>query len=173
LVIPPTAPSLSEFPSANDLFQQVYYLALGWGIAEASWGIAAGWGEGMRLYWDVMRQPTPQVVIDNMPAQPRSSKLPTGWWKFITARFGKSGKRIDEESHHTPPRQVDVDGPHVVIAEDFGGEEDEVEASEDGSTTSEEQQEEEEDLERKIGILERMKGRRGEHLVLECAGCSD
>jgi len=164
LVIPPTAASLSAVPSANDLFQHVYYLALGWGMAEASWGIAAGWGEGIRLYWDVMRQPTPKVVVDNMP-QPSSSAGSSGWWSSVTTRFGRSHKRKDEESHYTPPRQVDTDGQHVVIAEDFG-EEGADEASEDGSATSEEEKEEQEDLERKIGILERMKGRRDLEEVL-------
>ncbi len=158
LLLPIPSTTLSPLPSSNDLFQHVYHLALGWGIAEASWGIASAWGQGMRLYWDVMRQPTPKVVIENM----RSEDLPRrrGWWARLTGSSNPKEKKTDVENHTTPPRQVDIPvGHHAVISTDFV---DQANVSETSSESEREEEEEEEDLERKIGILERMKGRRGE-----------
>lgn len=162
LLLPIPSTTLSPLPSSNDLFQHVYHLALGWGIAEASWGIASAWGQGMRLYWDVMRQPTPKVVIENM----RSEDLPRrrGWWARLTGSSNPKEKKTDVENHTTPPRQVDIPvGHHAVISTDFV---DQANVSETSSESEREEEEEEEDLERKIGILERMKGRRDLEEVL-------
>ena len=42
------------YSTTTQIFQQSYYLGLGWGLAEAFWGIAKGWFAGMRLYVDVL-----------------------------------------------------------------------------------------------------------------------
>jgi hypothetical protein len=44
-------------PSPTSGFHSSYYLGLGWGLAEVTWGIVQGW-EQMSLYEDVM---TPEV----------------------------------------------------------------------------------------------------------------
>jgi hypothetical protein len=171
LSIPST--TLSTQPSSNDLFQHVYYLALGWGLAEASWGIASAWGKGMRLYWDVMRQPTPRVVLANMTSEDQPRKTAGRWWARLIGSGNRKEKKKDAENHTStpppPPRQVDIlqIGQHVVIAEDFA---DQVIGTETSSESEREEEQEEEDLERKIGILERMKGRRGEEELRGNAG---
>lgn len=42
------------YSTTTQIFQQSYHLGLGWGLAEAFWGIAKGWFAGMRLYVDVL-----------------------------------------------------------------------------------------------------------------------
>jgi hypothetical protein len=42
-------------PSPSSGFHSSYYLGLGWGLAEVTWGIVQGW-EQMSLYEDVMTQ---------------------------------------------------------------------------------------------------------------------
>jgi hypothetical protein len=49
--------------TTTELFQQSYYLAIGWGLAEASWGIARGWFEGVRL-WSNLLNTSDQENID-------------------------------------------------------------------------------------------------------------
>lgn len=44
-------------PSPTSGFHSSYYLGLGWGLAEVTWGIVQGW-EQMSLYEDVM---TPEL----------------------------------------------------------------------------------------------------------------
>jgi hypothetical protein len=44
-------------PSPSSGFHSSYYLGLGWGLAEVTWGIVQGW-EQMSLYEDVM---TPEL----------------------------------------------------------------------------------------------------------------
>lgn len=40
--------------TTTELFQSSFYLGLGWGIAEATWGIVKGWFAGTRLWSDVL-----------------------------------------------------------------------------------------------------------------------
>jgi hypothetical protein len=42
--------------STTQLFQQSYYLAIGWGLAEAFWGITRGWFGGVRLWSDLFEK---------------------------------------------------------------------------------------------------------------------
>lgn len=41
-------------PSPTSGFHSSYYLGLGWGVAEVTWGIVQGWDQ-LALYEDVMR----------------------------------------------------------------------------------------------------------------------
>ncbi len=158
---------------ATSLLQIVFHLALGWGAAEASWGIASAWARGLRLYCDVMRRPTPRVVIEGMGARggpAQGGKTRGRWWRLAGgARRARPSGDIDADAEQgalTPPRQVEADGRHVVVAEDFADTAvapDSDEGSSAGNDEDEDADEEreEEDLERKIEMLERIKGRRG------------
>ena len=60
-------------PSPTSGFHSSYYLGLGWGIAEAVWGIVQGY-EQLALYEDVMRPSpdSPETKIENGPNAWRS-----------------------------------------------------------------------------------------------------
>jgi hypothetical protein len=47
-------PRRSDTVTTTELFQQSYYLAIGWGLAESFWGISRGWFEGVRLWSDLL-----------------------------------------------------------------------------------------------------------------------
>lgn len=49
-----TLPMIAPSPTSG--FHSSYYLGLGWGVAEATWGIVQGW-EQLSLYEDVLRHP--------------------------------------------------------------------------------------------------------------------
>jgi hypothetical protein len=52
-VLDPAQPGSTT--TISQLFQQSYYLGLGWGLAEAFWGIVRAWFSGMRLYGDLLQ----------------------------------------------------------------------------------------------------------------------
>lgn len=60
------------YSTTTQLFQQSYHLGLGWGLAEAFWGIAKGWFAGMRLYVDVL----PWSKQDGRPTQSAEANAP-------------------------------------------------------------------------------------------------
>lgn len=49
-------------------FHSTYYLGLGWGVAEVTWGIVQGW-EQLALYKDVMK-PEPASTTTDIESQP-------------------------------------------------------------------------------------------------------
>ena len=51
-------PHSSAMVTTTQLFQQSYYLGIGWGVAEAFWGITRGWFSGVRLWSDLLDQPS-------------------------------------------------------------------------------------------------------------------
>lgn len=60
-----TLPMIAPSPTSG--FHSSYYLGLGWGIAEAAWGIVQGW-EQLTLYEDVLVPPLEEVrdEVDEM-----------------------------------------------------------------------------------------------------------
>lgn len=52
-------------PSPTSGFHSSYYLGLGWGLAEAIWGIVQGW-EQLVLYEDVMRSEADVEVVKGL-----------------------------------------------------------------------------------------------------------
>jgi hypothetical protein len=57
-------PHSSTMATTTQLFQQSYYLGIGWGAAEASWGITRGWFSGVQLWSDLLDQPATEPAAD-------------------------------------------------------------------------------------------------------------
>jgi hypothetical protein len=57
-------PHLSTMVTTTRLFQQSYYLGIGWGAAEAFWGITRGWFSGVRLWSDLLDEVSVEPVAD-------------------------------------------------------------------------------------------------------------
>nr|XP_018260855.1 uncharacterized protein I303_06572 [Kwoniella dejecticola CBS 10117]OBR83013.1 hypothetical protein I303_06572 [Kwoniella dejecticola CBS 10117] len=119
-------------------FHSSYYLGLGWGSAEVTWGIVQGW-EQIELYKEVMRpSSSPQLPSADLESQ-----------RPLAPTLSRNGKRegllssVSERSDEDDSQAID-DQPLEEEREDNEAEEDE------------------EDLERKVEILERMRSRRGE-----------
>ncbi|KAG7579942.1 hypothetical protein FFLO_00150 [Filobasidium floriforme] len=57
-------PHSSTMVTTTRLFQQSYYLGIGWGAAEAFWGITRGWFSGVRLWSDLLDKVSVEPVAD-------------------------------------------------------------------------------------------------------------
>ncbi|WWC72036.1 uncharacterized protein I206_105995 [Kwoniella pini CBS 10737] len=113
-------------------FHSSYYLGLGWGSAEVTWGIVQGW-EQIELYKEVMRpSSSPQLPTTDLEAQEVSGPKVNG-----------NGKR---EGLSSVSERSDEDDSQAIYDESIDQQEGD--------------EEDEEDLERKVEILERMRARR-------------
>ncbi|KAK6909398.1 hypothetical protein I203_103416 [Kwoniella mangroviensis CBS 8507] len=137
-----TLPLITISPTSG--FHSSYYLGLGWGLAEVTYGIIQGW-EQIELYKEVMR-PSGSLSLSSDPNDRDVEAQTTGG--NGTARTNKTHEgmlssvleRSDEEDSQ-------------VIYDDLNQQDQEEEEIE-------EEEEEEEELERKVEILERMRARR-------------
>ncbi|GHJ88935.1 hypothetical protein NliqN6_5337 [Naganishia liquefaciens] len=66
------------YSTTTQIFQQSYHLGLGWGLAEAFWGIAKGWFAGMRLYVDVLPWKRQNLAATRNIVQSSDEYLPSG-----------------------------------------------------------------------------------------------
>lgn len=100
------------YSTTTQLFQQSYHLGLGWGIAEAFWGIAKGWFAGMRLYVDVLpwsrrAEATSHNPDKNAPA--------SGAFRDTDTSLEEAERGLGDESGRA--RQVESRvAPHMVTA---------------------------------------------------------
>jgi len=102
-------------PSPASGFHSSYYLGLGWGFAEAVWGIVQGW-EQMSLYEDVMKEEDGTLMLKtDLEVDHDNGRIQ-----------GDNAEELDEALY----QNID-----------------------------------ESELERRVEILERMRGRRGQQVV--------
>ncbi|WVR07661.1 hypothetical protein IAU60_004703 [Kwoniella sp. DSM 27419] len=128
-------------PSPTSGFHSSYYLGLGWGVAEVTWGIVQGW-EQLELYKEVMKPVGAIQLSDDVEVATRvqnGDSLATEQLEPTGSRSGKAHAMLSSVSE----RDEEDDGEVVLLDEE-----------------EEERDEEEEELERKVEILERMRGRR-------------
>ncbi|OCF38115.1 hypothetical protein I316_00339 [Kwoniella heveanensis BCC8398] len=153
-------------PSPTSGFHSSYYLGLGWGVAEVTWGIVQGW-EQLELYKEVMRlSPT------STSFRQRGVRLPTDdddleaqtptTVTIVNTRTG-NGNAIKTDPKLSSVTERSDEDDEVLEEEDEDEDEDE-----EGIEEREEQEriEEEDELERKVEILERMRARRDLEEVL-------
>ncbi|WVW86189.1 hypothetical protein I302_108230 [Kwoniella bestiolae CBS 10118] len=141
-----TLPLITVSPTSG--FHSSYYLGLGWGLAEVTYGIIQGW-EQIELYKEVMR-PSDSLRLDlsseeeNVGSQPQTATQP----QFGNGNGKSSGKQEGMLSSVTERSDEGEEEDSQVIYDEPDQDEDE------------EEEEDEEELERKVEILERMRARR-------------
>ncbi|WVO18543.1 hypothetical protein L204_106262 [Cryptococcus depauperatus] len=136
-------------PSLISGFHSSYYLGLGWGTAEVTWGIIQGW-EQLALYQEVM-----------LPCKDEEPSATLGKFKDIAKKhLGQdnilsSVEERDEDNNSIDDinRQYD----RSISQEEVGEETDEDDETVD---IAGEEEEDETELERKVEILERIRARR-------------
>ncbi len=134
---PPSAFPLA-IPSTSSLLQAAYHLGAGWGIAEAMWGIAKGWGEGLRIYKEILLQ----KAADEEEGLHRIQSI-------------SPASSIAEEGRRNVGDGDERDG---VTSHDFAGNDTSPDSDDDDEDIQEAQ--DEEDLDAKIDALVRMRSRR-------------
>ncbi|WVQ84621.1 hypothetical protein IAT38_006776 [Cryptococcus sp. DSM 104549] len=138
-------------PSPTSGFHSSYYLGLGWGLAEAAWGIVNGW-EQLALYQEVMR-----------PADDAGLRLPSDE-EEIQAALGdatpEERAKMEPAAAATAKREGLLSAVVERDEEGYDSVDDEREAELTEEEEEEEDQLDEAELERKVEILERMRERR-------------
>ncbi|WVR00178.1 hypothetical protein IAU59_007320 [Kwoniella sp. CBS 9459] len=162
-------------PSPTSGFHSSYYLGLGWGVAEVTWGIVQGW-EQLELYKEVMRPsdssssfrrrglrlPSDDEQVDIEAQTPTTATVANtrkGNGNGTGNGNGKGSKSDPKLNLSSVTERSDEDDE--VLEDDEGTDEEGIEEMEE-----QERIEEEDELERKVEILERMRARRDLEEVL-------
>ncbi|WRT70208.1 uncharacterized protein IL334_007203 [Kwoniella shivajii] len=157
-----TLPLITISPTSG--FHSSYYLGLGWGVAEVTWGIIQGW-EQIELYKEVMRPSNPpRLLVGPNDTQINVHIDIEAQGQVLNRDHGqnesgdiKKGNRKTEGMLSSVIERSDEDDDDQVVQDD----------DDDDDEEEEERREEDEDeLERKVEILERMRARRDLEEVL-------
>ncbi|WWD19652.1 hypothetical protein CI109_104114 [Kwoniella shandongensis] len=139
-------------PSPTSGFHSSYYLGLGWGAAEVTWGVIQGW-EQLALYREIMRPSRQPIALDPEAQEPDTEA------QEQDAPTRRKGPRS--------PQNGEDDGKIESMLSSVTERSDEEREDEHEALDEEEEEEEEEDrlkdeadLERKVEILERIRARR-------------
>ncbi|WVF72988.1 hypothetical protein IAT40_007806 [Kwoniella sp. CBS 6097] len=164
-------------PSPTSGFHSSYYLGLGWGVAEVTWGIVQGW-EQLELYKEVMRPPRSRSRNGGvrLPSDIEESEIEAQTPTTATIANTRSSTgtgNVNANGTGNINGNGDKGDPKLKLSSvtERSDEDDEVledDEDDDGIEEREEQEriEEEEELERKVEILERMRARRDLEEVL-------
>ncbi|WWC91686.1 uncharacterized protein L201_006632 [Kwoniella dendrophila CBS 6074] len=148
------------FVSPTSGFHSSYYLGLGWGLAEVTWGIIQGW-EQIELYKEVMKpSSSPKLIVEEDIEAQRN---------FTISNDHSNNRRNKSEGTLSSVLERNDEDDSQVIYED-----DDVNNDQNQEQLILQQQreediqdeEDEEELERKVEILERMRARRDLEEVL-------